>query len=144
MNGQNNSISLKYNERREQMIKAVNRNAALNYAKTLPLDGREYAIFDLGNEVLLIGKTDDVVRELAEDAAKAFASDFMHSLYDANANNDEDKLNKKTTLSNSFVEEVSKAILVAMEKEKISMAVIKDLRGPTDAFKKEKQKLRKK
>ena len=108
------------------MIKAVNRNAALNYAKTLSLDGREYAIFDLGKEVLLIGKTDDVVRELAEDAAKTFATDFMNSLYDANADNDEDKLSKKTALGNSFVEEVTKAILLAMEKERISMVVLKE------------------
>ena len=117
------------------MIKAVNRNAALNYAKTLSLDGREYAIFDLGKEVLLIGKTDDVVRELAEDAAKTFATDFMNSLYDANADNDEDKLSKKTTLGNSFVEEVTKAILLAMEKERISMVVEKDLRNPADTSK---------
>lgn len=118
------------------MIKAVNRNAALNYAKTLSLDGREYAIFDLGKEVLLIGKTDDVVRELAEDAAKTFATDFMNSLYDANADNDEDKLSKKTALGNSFVEEVTKAILLAMEKERISIAVVKDLRNPADTSKK--------
>ena len=111
------------------MIKAVSKEAALRYAENLEIEKNDYVIFDIGKNLLLVGGSEEAFTKMAEESVLAFARHFQAMLYDANENDDIEKLTAKTSLSTEFVEKMSEKLIKELENEHIFTAVVKTKGG---------------
>ena len=104
------------------MIKAVNKEAAIRYAKHLDIQPDGYVLFDLGKELLIVCHSKKAIECFALEAAEGFVRNFRASLYDDYENNDSDKLNEKLQAGQTddmFVQMVAKYLIKALENKKI-------------------------
>lgn len=101
------------------MIKALNRDAAIKYAKNLKLGSSEYVIFDLGKELFIVGGSKDAVTSMATEAAESFVRNFQTFIYDEYENEDEHRLQEKLQSDNNFVTMTAEHLIKLLETRKI-------------------------
>lgn len=106
------------------MIKAVNKDAAVRYAKNLNLGPMDYAIFDLGRELLFVCGSKNAIISLASESAAHFADKFQMFLYDAFENEDEQRLKEKTTLDDAFIQMTSEQLIRLLEQRNIKTMIL--------------------
>lgn len=101
------------------MIKALNKDAAIRYAKNLNLESNEYVIFDLGKELFIVGGSKDAIVSMATEAAESFVRNFQTFIYDEYENEDEQRLQEKLKAEDDFVKMTAEHLIKLLEERKI-------------------------
>lgn len=106
------------------MIKAINKEAAIRYAKSLELGPFDYVIFDLGKETLLVCGSKNAITSLAEESAQHFADKIKAFVYDAYENEDEKRLCEKLHMDNAFIQMTAEHLIKMLEQRKIYTTIL--------------------